>query len=151
MKTANSPLAEFRPSLLRLLVRRIFIAIVMAGIVASISHDSWSLMVLLVFSIFFIVEALYYTPPDPSRYLIIISNWGISGPTTNRRHISLSLNEIDIPKSRAQRNWYEWLYNTRKIYASNGEKVFVYCDAYAKGAFEQMLQTIGRLQNVSDS
>jgi hypothetical protein len=150
MRNVDEPLAEFRPSLLRLLARPILVAIVMAVLVASIpsvSPGSWPLIALLVFSIFFIVEALYYTPPDPSRYLIVISDQAISGPTSKQNRITLSVDKIDVVKSQARRRWYQSIYNIRWIQANDSEKILVYCDAYPKDAFDQMLKIISDLQN----
>jgi hypothetical protein len=138
--------AEFRPSILPLMARRIFIAIAIAVLVTSIFPGPLPLIGFLVFSIFFIVEALYYTPPDPSRYLIVISGHEISGPTSNRRCITLPFDKIDVVKSHSRRNWYDSIYNIRRIQTNDREVIFVYCDAYPKDAFDQMLKIISSLQ-----
>ena len=138
--------AEFKPSLLRLLARRIFIAIVMAILVTSISRGPWSLIVFLVVSIFFIIEALYFTPPDPSRYLITISGQAVSGPGSKRHRIALPIDKIDVDESHVRRKWYGPLYNICWLCAKDGERILVYRDAYPQDAFDHMLKIIGDLQ-----
>ena len=147
MSNVAKPLAEFRPSLLRLLARRILVAIVLAALLTSIFQGSWLLIVFIVISTLFVVEALYFTPPDPSRYLIRISSQEISGPTTNRHRITLPLDKIDVVKSQGKRNLYQSIYNIRQVQTNDGEKVLVYCDAYPNGAFDQMLEIISDLKN----
>jgi len=138
--------AEFRPSLSRLLARPIVIAIVMAILVTSISHHHLPLIDFFVFAIFFIIEALYFTPPDPSRYLITISGQAVSGPGSKRHRIALPIDKIDVDERHVRRKWYGPLYNICWLCAKDGERILVYRDAYPKDAFDQMLKIIGDLQ-----
>ena len=146
MMNIEENLAEFRLSLLRLLARPMLVAIVSAVLVASVSHGPWSLIVFLVFSIFFIIEALYFISPNPSQFLILISSQEVSGPSSKRYRSKLPIDKIDVDESHARRKWYGSLYNIRWLCAKDGERILVYRDAYPKDAFDQMLKLIGDLQ-----
>ena len=146
-------LVEFKPSLWRLFLRPIPIAIVLGLAVNLIFPDPagtlQSLLLLsLIYTLVLWILMLFTIGFDPELHRITISGQEVSGPTIRRRRATLTISKIDLAKSYRQ-DWRDTVLNSHWLYSTEGETIIVRGDAYAKGAFDQMLKIIGDLQNKS--
>lgn len=144
---------EFKPSLWRLFLRPIPIAIVLGLGVSIIFPDPSAtlqsqLLLVLIYMLVLWILIFFAVGPDSKLHRITISGQELSGPTVKRRRATLTISKIDLAKSYRQ-DWRDTLFNSHWFYSTEGETIIVRGDAYAKGAFDQMLKIIGDLQNES--
>ena len=142
---------EFKPSLLRLLVRPLLNALITSFLIVNITtwrQSTLQLQVIafLFFTFLLFVILLFWVNPHSDLYRIILSNKEVSGPTDKRRRTTIPIEKVDIVKSR-RRRWIDIPSNLHRLYSMDDEEIIVYCDAYPKGAFDQMLEIISRLQS----
>ena len=146
-------LVEFKPSLWRLFLRPIPIAIVLELVVSIIFPDPSAtlqsqLLLVLIYTLVLWILIFFTVGPDPNLHRITISNQELSGPTVRRRRATLTIGKIDLAKSYRQ-DWRDTVLNSHWFYSTEGETIVVRGDAYPKGTFDQMLKLIGDLQNKS--
>ena len=146
----NKTLVEFKPSLWRLFLRPIPIAIVLGLAVNLIFPDpagtlQSQLLLSLIYTLVLWILMLFTIGFDPEVHRITISDQELSGPTVKRRRATFTIGKIDLAKSYRQ-DWRDTVLNSHWFYSTEGEMIIVRGDAYAKGAFDQMLKIIGDLQ-----
>ncbi len=74
--------------------------------------------------------------------VVLLSYCGVS----KGQRIDIPLEEVEIVLSRHLHTGIDSLYNRHWIYSSGVKKILLRGDGFPKGTFEQLLDTIARLQ-----
>ncbi len=143
-------IAEFRPSRWGLLWRLMVLGTFMALLASSVGVTTWSQSDLFRAIIFAGLYCLivYGKGPKPGEMLITISNREISGPPANgQQRTIIPIEDIEIVLSRHLHTDSDSLINRRWLYSTCGRKILILCDGFPKGTFDQILETIDRIQH----
>jgi hypothetical protein len=145
-----SVILEFKPSLPKLFLRPMLVALILGLLVTVVIHPRWNVIDLLFYPGLFIVVMLSSIRPDSKLYVIKISEQDVSGPTAKNERFAIPVNKIDLARSH-QRRQRDSFFNLRWLYSVDGTAIIVRCDAYPDQAFDQMLASIGTLQQKVES
>jgi hypothetical protein len=146
---ADEVIAEFKPNRWRLLWRLMVLGVFMAFLASSVGVTRWSqsdiFRVVIFASLYCLI--MYVKGPKPEEMLITISNREISGPPVNgQQRTIIPIEDIEIVLSQHLQGGFDGLANRRWLYSTDSKKIMVLCDGFPKGTFEQILDTIVRLQ-----
>ena len=143
--------AEFKPSRWGLLWRPVLIVVIWAFIFASINYRDtsspwWSVVFFAVYAAF-LLFVVFSTRPNSKDAVIAINKHKISGPPTKGgRPTVIPIGDVEIALSRHLQDGFDALAGRRWLYSTESKKIMVLCDGFPKGTFEQILDTIVRLQ-----
>lgn len=141
-------IAEFKPNRWRSIWRLVVLVIIMGFLLSKINYDSreWRVADFFFYAGLFCVVVLVRSP-RPESMSITISKRMISGPPDEHGKLTaIPLGDVEIVLSRHLRTDFDSFFNRRFIYSSDAKKIVVLCDGFPKGTFEQILDTIVRLQ-----